>query len=316
MKKISIVCHCYNEKDNLREFYARYRKQLSGFPQYDYEFLLEDNGSTDGTREVLRELAAADPKFKVILNSGNFGPVRSAFNAILNTSGDAVLRTCADMQEPPELLPSLLKEWESGHKIVVGVRTGTRSSLVMEFFRKCYYKLLLKSSQGVTVIPKFTGFGLYDKAVIEAMRKFKDPYPYFRGLVTETGYSYVTVPYVQEKRKHGKSHYNMLMLYDMAMTGFVNNTKLPLRLAVFSGFVIGALSFLISMAYLILKLVFWDTFKFGIAPIIIAQFFFASIQLIFIGIIGEYLGAVWTQVKNKPLVIEEERINFSEISEK
>lgn len=308
--KISIASPCLNEAGNLQEFYDRCRRVLAKFPEFEYEFVLEDNYSTDGTRELLRQLAAQDRNFKVILNSRNFGPVRSPYNVLMNTSGDAVVWMCCDLQEPPETIEQLIVEWRKGNKIVAAVRSGTKASLVMEFFRKCYYWLLGKSSSGIDVIPKFTGFGLYDKVAIDALRKFKDPYPYMRGLVCEIGFQRTTVPFVQDRRKYGKTKNNFFSLYDQAMTGFVNNTKMPLRMAVFFGFVVGFLSFLISMLYLVLKFVFWDTFHFGLAPIIIAQFFFAAVQLVFIGIIGEYLGAVWTQVKNKPLVIEEERINF------
>ena len=310
MRKISIASGCYNEEGNIQELYDRCRAVLAKFPEYDYEFVLEDNCSTDGTRDVLRRIAAADPKFKVILNAGNFGHIRSPYNALLNATGDAVVWMCSDLQEPPETIEKFIRLWQEGYKVVAGVRRGTRASLLLEFFRKCYYWLLAKSAHGVTVIPKFTGFGLYDRAAIEALKRFNDPYPYVRGLVSEIGFRRATVPFVQDKRKYGVTHNNFFTLYDMAMTGFVNNTKMPLRLAVFFGFVIGALSFAVSLAYLVLKLVFWDSFSLGLAPIIIAQFFFAAVQLVFIGIVGEYLGAVWTQVKNKPLVIEEERINF------
>ncbi len=310
MKKISIASPCYNEEGNIREFYDRCRGVLAKFPEYDYEFVFEDNYSTDGTRNILREIAAKDRKFKVIFNSRNFGPVRSPYNVLLNASGDAVVWMCCDLQEPPELIEEFILKWKEGYKVVAASRSGTRASLIMEFFRKSYYWLLKKSSQGLTVIPKFNGFGLYDRIAIEALAKFKDPYPFFRGLVCEIGFKRMVVPFVQDKRKYGKSSNNIFSLYDQAMTGFVNNTKLPLRLAVFFGFIIGILSFIVSMLYVVLKFIYWDTFVFGTAPIIISLFFFSSIQLIFIGIIGEYLGAVWTQVKNKPLVIEEERINF------
>lgn len=310
MKKISIASGCYNERGNIRELYERCRKVLAKFPEYDYEFVIADNCSTDGTREILREIAAEDPKFKVILNAANFGHIRSPYNALLNATGDAVVWMCSDLQEPPECIEEFIAKWREGYAIVAGVRSGTKASWIMETFRKFYYWLLGKSSSGVDVIPKFTGFGLYDRKALEALKKFHDPYPYFRGLVSEIGFKRAVVPFVQDRRKYGVTHNNFFTLYDMAMTGFVNHTKLPLRMAMFFGFVIGALSFAVSMVYLVLKLVFWDTFHFGIAPIIIAQFFFASVQLIFIGIIGEYLGAIWTQVKNKPLVIEEERLNF------
>lgn len=309
-KLISIASGCFNEVENIPLLYERCLAVLKKFPEYDYEFVIEDNLSTDGTREVLRKIAADDPKFKVILNANNYGHIRSPFNALLNASGDAVVWMCSDLQEPPEVIETFLKRWQEGYKVAVGVRSDTKASLVMEFFRKCYYSLLAKLAPDASVIPKFTGFGLYDKCFIDALKKFKDPYPYFRGLVSEIGFKRIEVPFVQAAREHGKTKNNFFTLYDMAMTGFVNHTKLPLRLAIFSGFVIGMFSVLIALAYLVIKLIWWDTFNLGLAPLVIGMFFLGAVQLFFIGIIGEYIGAIHTQVKNKPLVIEEERINF------
>ncbi len=310
MKTISIVSGCYNEEENLEELYQRCLAVLQKFPGYDYEFILEDNCSTDGTRSVLRKLAAADPKFKVILNAANYGHIRSPFNALLNASGDAAVWMCSDLQEPPEVIEEFIRKWEEGYRVVVGVRSGTHASLLMECSRKCYYASLSFFAPGETVIPKFTGFGLYDRVFLDALKRFHEPYPYFRGLVGEIGFRRAEVPFVQERRKHGRTKNNFFTLYDMAMTGFVNHTKLPLRLAGFTGFLLAIFSFLTAFAYLIYKLLFWDTFNLGLAPLVTGLFFFSAVQLIFIGIIGEYLGAVWTQVRNRPLVIEEERINF------
>ncbi len=309
-KIISISTSCWNEAENIPLFYERCRAELARHPEYDYEFVISDNLSTDGTRDILRKIAAKDPKFKVILNANNFGHIRSPFNALLNASGDAVVWMCSDLQEPPEVIGEFIRKWQEGNKVVAGVRSGTRASWIMEFFRKCYYSLLAKSSSDSAVIPKFTGFGLYDRCVIEALKKFHDPYPYFRGLVSEIGFKRAEVPFIQEKRQHGKTKNNFFTLYDMAMTGFVNHTKLPLRLAVFSGFFIAFLSLLVALGYFIYKCLNWDNFQVGMAPLVIGLFFFSAIQLIFIGILGEYIGAIYTQVKNKPLVIEEERINF------
>lgn len=311
-KIISIASGCWNEVDNIPLLYERVKAVLDKFPEYDYEFVIADNLSTDGTREVLREIAAKDPKFKVILNANNFGHIRSPFNALLNASGDAVVWMCSDLQEPPEMIEEFIRKWQDGYKVVAGVRSGTKASRLMEFFRKCYYSLLAKSSSDAAVIPKFTGFGLYDRAVIEALKKFHDPYPYFRGLISEVGFKRIEVPFIQDKRKHGKTKNNFFTLYDMAMTGFVNHTKLPLRLAVFSGFFIAFISLLVALGYFIYKCCNWDNFQVGMAPLVIGLFFFSAVQLIFIGILGEYIGAIYTQVKNKPLVIEEERINFDE----
>ena len=310
MKKISIVGGCYNEAENLEELYRRCIAVLAKYPEYDYEFVIEDNCSTDGSRDVLRAIAAGDPKFKVILNSNNFGHIRSPYNAILNASGDAVVWMCTDLQEPPEVIAEFIEKWREGYKVVAGVRGGTRANWFLEVLRGFYYIVLQKSVPGQKIIKKFTGFGLYDRIFINALKKFHEPYPYFRGLVSEIGFEQTEMVFMQDRRKHGRTKNNFFTLYDMAMTGFVNHTKLPLRLAVFCGFGLAALSLLVAFGYFIYKLCYWNTFQLGLAPLVIGLFFFSAVQLIFIGIIGEYLGAVWTQVKDKPLVIEAERINF------
>lgn len=309
-KVISIVTSCWNEVENIPLYYERCKKAVEQHPEYDYEFVTADNLSTDGTREVLREIAAKDPKFKVILNANNFGHVRSPFYAMLNCSGDIMFFLCSDLQEPPEMLHEFLKKYEEGYPVVYGVRTSTQADFLLECFRKIYYFILKKSGSNEKVISCFTGFGLYDRCFMDALKKYNEPYPYFRGLVTEIGFKHCEVPFVQAAREHGKTKNNFFSLYDLAMTGFVNHTKLPLRLAIFSGFVIGIFSVLIALAYLVIKLIWWDTFNLGLAPLVIGMFFLGAVQLFFIGIIGEYIGAIHTQVKNKPLVIEEERINF------
>ena len=309
-KVISVATSCFNERENIPVFYDRVRAALAEFPEYDYEFVVADNCSADGTREVLRELAAKDENFKVILNANNFGHIRSPFNALLSTSGDVVFYLCSDLQEPPETLRDFMAKYREGYKVVCGVRSGTRSNAFMETLRKFYYYLLGKASPGERIIPRFTGFGLYDRAFIDALRRFHDPYPYFRGLVSEIGFRRAEVEFVQAERIHGRTKNDFFSLYDMAMTGFVNHTRLPLRMAVFTGFALGATSLLVAFGYLIAKLVRWNTFQLGMAPLVIGMFFLGAVQLFFIGVIGEYLGAVWTQVKNRPLVIEEERLNF------
>ena len=309
-KRISITSSCFNEAENLQPFYDRWRKVLSDFPSYDYEFVIADNCSTDGSREILRRIAAQDSRFKVILNAGNFGHIRSPYNALMNSSGDLVVPTCTDLQDPPEVFPELLKQYEAGYPVVCAVRSGTRADPVMEVFRRLYYWFLEKISPDEKLFSGFTGFGIYDRVVIDAMKQYHDPYPYFRGLVAEIGFRSATVPYIQDKRRHGTTKNNWFTLYDVAMTGVVHHTKVPLRLAVFFGMILGGLSLLVALLYLVLKLIWWDTFSLGLAPLVIGLFFFSSVQLFFIGVIGEYLGAVWTQVRNRPLVIEEERINF------
>lgn len=308
-KKISICSGAYNEGENIQLFYDRVLAQLKKFPEYDYEFILADNKSTDNTREVMRRIASVDKHVKCIFNSNNFGALRSGYNTYLNATGDAIIALVSDLQDPPEVIPQFILKWQEGFDVVCGIKSRYCGSVTGSFLRKFYY-FLLNSISEIPLIQNFQGFALYDRKVLNAMKQYHESVPYTRGLVSEIGFKRCEIPYLQEKRKNGRSSYNLLNYYDFAMTGFINYSKLPLRLAVFSGFTLGFISFLIAMAYLLLKLMFWDTFSFGIAPIMIGMFFFGSIQLIFIGILGEYIGAIWTQVKNKPLVIEEERINF------
>jgi glycosyltransferase involved in cell wall biosynthesis len=309
MKKISVISGCYNEEDNLKEFHHRLVAVFSQLPGYTCEIIIADNHSSDHSRDILRAIAAKDPRFKVILNANNFGHIRSGFNALLQATGDAVVMLCSDLQEPPEMILEFVRQWEAGYQVVCGVKPKSLENPLMFQVRCAYYWLLEKSSE-TPQIPNFTGFGLYDRRVVDAVKKFNEPYPYFRGLISEIGFKRIEVPFTQSARRHGKTKNNFFTLYDMAMTGFVNHTKLPLRLAAFFGFILAFLSLLVAVCYFIYKLLFWQTFSLGLAPIVIGLFFFASVQLIFIGIIGEYIGAIWTQVKNKPLVIEDERINF------
>jgi len=309
MKTISIVSSCYNEEGNLHDFYGRISTVMSVFPQYAYEIIIADNCSTDGSRTIIREIASNDKRFKAILNANNFGHIRSPYNALVQASGDAVVMLCSDLQEPPELIADFIRKWEEGYSVVCGVKPKSKENPLMFLLRRIYYRLLASCSE-IHQIQNFTGFGLYDRKVIEALKKYHEPYPYFRGLISEIGFKRTEVPFVQAARKHGKTKNNFFTLYDMAMTGFVNHTKLPLRLAAFMGFVVAGLSMVAALVYFIYKLLYWDQFNVGLAPLVIGVFFFSSVQLIFIGIIGEYIGAIWTQVKNKPLVIEEERINF------
>jgi len=310
LKKISIVAGCYNEKDNLQELYDRLMKIFQQLPQYDYEIIIADNYSTDGSRNILRRIAAQDKKFKVIFNSKNFGQVRSPYNALLQASGNAVVAMCSDLQNPPELIPDMIRQWEAGYQVVMAVKPKSHEIILMTLIRKCYYRMLAQISDSDDIIQNFTGFGLYDRKFMDGLKKYHDPYPYFRGLVSEIGFKRTAVEYVHEKRKHGRSKNNFLNLYDIAMTGFVNHTKLPLRLASFIGFTVAIINILIALCYFIYKLLYWQNFQLGIAPLVIGIFFFGGVQLLFLGIIGEYIGAIYTQVKNKPLVIEEERINF------
>lgn len=312
-KKIVITGGCYNEVENIQELYERCCKVFEGFPQYDFEFLFSDNYSTDGTRDLIRQLALKDKRVKAIFNAANYGHIRSPFYGMLQANGDAIVNLCTDLQDPPEMIAEMIREWEKGAKVVIAVRNKTKGcNIIMNSFRKLYYCALQKAAPHEKIISGFTGYGLYDNDFMNAVKLFKEPYPYFRGLVSEIGMKRVEIPFIQQERKHGVTKNNFFTLYDMAMTGFVNHTKLPLRLAVFTGVFIGIGSLIVALVYLVLKLIYWNTFSFGMAPLMIGLFFFSAVQLIFIGIIGEYIGAIWTQVKNRPLVIEEERINFDD----
>ncbi len=308
-KKISVVTNCYNESENLLELYQRLKTVFASLPQYDFEIIVGDNHSTDGSRDILRLIAKDDPSFKVIFNSNNFGHIRSPFHVLLQAQGDAAIVMCSDLQDPPEMLPELIAAWEGGNEVVCAVKPASRENPLMFAVRRCYYRLLNFFSE-TEQVQNFYGFGLYGRRFLDALKLYHDPYPYFRGLIGEIGFQRTELPFVQDVRRHGKTKNNWITLYDMAMTGFVNHTKMPLRLAVFCGFVLAVLSLLVAAVYLAYKLLYWDTFSLGLAPLVIGLFFFSAVQLIFIGIIGEYIGAIWTQVKNRPLVVVEETLNF------
>ena len=314
-KKISVCCSAYNEESNIREFYVLVLKQLKKFPQYDYEFIIADNCSTDRTREILREIAAEDKHVKCIFNANNFGPDRSAYNTFLQCTGDALISMCTDLQDPPEYIEEFIRKWEEGYNLVCAVKKNYSGSFVMTLIRKCYYRLLRKVSD-VGLIQDFHGFGLYDRKMLEAMKLYHDVVPYTRGIVSEIGLKRCEIPYRQAERKGGKSSYNFFRYYDLAMVGLVNYSKLPLRLAIFSGFFIALISLLVAFFYFVYKLLNWNNFQLGLAPLVVGLFFFSAVQLIFIGILGEYIGAIWAQVKNRPLVIEEEKINFDDSADK
>ena len=309
MKKISIVSGCYNEAGNVEELVDRVRKAMAEFPAYDYEQIIIDNASTDETPEILRKLASEDTRIKVILNARNFGHIRSPYYGILQASGDAVIYLVSDLQEPPELIPQFIREWEQGAKAVVGIKDSSSESPLFFAIRRCYYGLVDRLADTKT-IQNFTSFGLYDRVIIDYCRSLNDPYPYFRGLVAEIGLPVKRISYHQPVRKRGITKNNFYTLYDIGMLGITNFSKIPLRLAAMLGFATALLSLLIAIGYLICKLIFWYTFPFGTAPLVIGLFFFSSVQLFFIGIIGEYVGAIHTQVMRRPLVVEKERINF------
>ena len=312
MRKISIVSGCFNEEENVRELYKRILAVMSRYEgKYDYEMIIVDNCSVDGTKDILRELALKDKRLKVIFNARNFGHIRSPFYGLVNAFGDAVIYLASDLQDPPEMIPDFIQKWEDGYKIVLAQKTGTKEAFLMSVVRRAFYSFLSKISDDYTSPAKnCTGFGLYDKKVIEIAREIDDPYPYFRGLICDIGFEKALIPFEQPVRKKGKTKNNFYTLYDNAMIGIVKHSKLPLRLLTFSGFLFSALSMLAALCYLAYKLMFWDRFVLGTAPLVIGLFFFASVQLFSLGIIGEYVGAIYTRVDKKPLVVEEERINF------
>ena len=311
MKKISIFTACYNEEENVEALVKVVADIFKTLPQYDYEHVFIDNASEDKTVEILKGIIKTDKHVKVIVNSRNFGHIRSPFYGMLQCTGDAVISLVADFQDPPELIPQFLKKWEEGYKLVLGIKQKSKENPLMFGVRKLFYNLLAKvSGDADAPLKNFTGFGLYDKKFIEVLRLIDDPYPYFRGMVTDFGFQRFEIEYTQPVRMGGKTKNNIFTLYDMAMLGFVNHSKVPLRLSAFIGFVTAVASFLTAVVYFIYKLVDWQNFQVGIAPMVIGVFFFSSVQLFFIGVIGEYIGAIHTQVRKRPLVIEKERVNF------
>ena len=308
-KLISILTPCFNEAENVDLLCERIRKTLAQLPDYNYEHVFIDNASTDDTVAKIKAQIANDKHIKLIVNARNFGAIRSSFHGLKQCYGDGFITMASDLQDPPEKIIDLVKKWEEGYKIVVGVKTKSKESWLKHTFRALFYNLMSKVSE-TKQIKQFTGFGLYDKAFTDILRQIDDPYPYFRGLVGELGFEHSEVEFVQPKRAYGKTTYNFYTLYDTAMLGFVNHSKLPLRLASFIGFGVAILSLLVAIGYFVYKLLYWDSFIVGTAPLVIGLFFFSSIQLFFIGIIGEYVGSIHTQVRKRPLVIEKERVNF------
>ena len=311
MKLISIVTPCFNEEQNVEAVYQQVKDVIISLPEYRFEHIFIDNSSSDRTVEILKEIASKDPNLKIIVNIINFGHIRSPFYGILQSKGDAAILIVSDLQDPPSLIKDFIKKWEEGYKIVIGTKTKSKESKLMFLIRKIFYNLISKISE-TDQIKNFTGFGLYDRHFIDILRTLEEPYPYFRGLISELGFNRIEIPYTQPKREKGKTKNNFYTLYDIAMLGFVSYSKLPLRLASFIGFGVSLFSFLIALIYLIYKLIFWNYFSVGIAPLVMGIFFFGGVQLFFLGIIGEYIGAIFTQVKKRPLVIEKERINFND----
>ena len=314
-KLISIVAPTYNEELVIEDFYARLIAGIDKLNhEYKFEIIIIDNYSEDTTIEKLRKLAKEDQRLKLIINSRNFGHIRSPYYGILNATGDAVIYLASDLQDPPELIPEFLSGWEDGYKLVMAVKPISKDSNLFHFFRKTYYRFLDLISE-IPVIRDSTGFGLYDKIVIETLNRIADPYPFLRGLVAEMGYKTKLIPFVQERRERGISKNNFYSLYDIAWLGLINHSKIPARLSSFMGIIIGVLSLLIGAAFFVLKLVFWDSFPLGIAPLIIGIFFLFGLQFIFIGIIGEYVSTILIYVQRRPIVVEQERVNFDNASD-
>ncbi|OWF80303.1 glycosyltransferase [Yersinia rohdei] len=307
-KLISIVTPCYNEEANIDELYQRIINVMARL-DYDYEHIFIDNCSTDNSVVKLRALAAQDKRVKLILNARNFGHIRSPYYALLQARGDAAVLIASDLQDPPEMIEEFVKKWEEGFKTVMAVKPESEESRLMFIARRIYYRFVTRISE-VPLVQNATGAGLFDRAVLDILKKINDPYPYFRGLLCEIGFPIATVPFKQPRRMRGITKNNFYTLYDIAMLGITNHSKVPLRLMVIGGALLAGFSLLAAFGFLIAKLAFWDSFQMGIAPLLISLFFFSSVQILFLGMLGEYLGSVHTKIRNMPLVIESERVNF------
>ena len=310
-KKVSVLIPTYNEVENVGPLSEAIIEEFKKIPQSEYEIVFIDNDSKDGTRELIRQLCSNNKKIKAIFNAKNFGQNNSPYYGITQTTGDCTIMMCADFQDPVEMIPKLLKEWEDGYKIVSAIKTTSRENKIIRFFRTCYYKMIKKFSE-VEQIEHFTGFGLYDKSFVDVMRNLDDPTPFLRGIVAELGFKRKEIPYQQQLRRAGKTHNNFFSLYDIAMLSFTSYTKIGLRLATFVGVGVAVISFIFAIYYLVYKIVYWETFSAGTAPIIIGMFFLGAVQLIFLGLMGEYILSINQRVMRRPLVIEDERINFED----
>ena len=310
MKKISVVTPCYNEEGNIEEIYLQVKQIFADLEKYDYEHLFIDNASQDKTVDILKGIATKDSNVKIIVNARNFGAIRSIYYGIIQPDADAVVLIFADLQDPPDLIVDFIKKWEEGYHIVKGIKTSSEENFLLYGIRSFYYFLVTQLSD-IKPTAHFTGFGLYDKKVVEVLKKIDDPYPYLRGIISEIGFDSAEIEYKQRQRKKGKSSYrNFYRLYDAAMLGITSHSSVPLRIATFLGFALSLLSLLVALGYLIAKLLFWDYFPLGTAPVTVGLFLLASVQLFFIGIIGEYIGLMHMRILKRPLVVERERINF------
>lgn len=309
MKKVSLFTPCYNEEGNIQKLYSAVSKVMDSMPQYEFEYVLIDNASTDHTVELLREICAKDSRVKVIINQKNFGPGRSGCYGFLQTTGDVSICFAADLQDPPELIPEFLEKWENGAKVVWGRKAGDEEGFLIRNCRKLYYKIIQMFSSEKQY-SNVSGFGLYDKEVVEKIAETEDPIPNFRYMVADFGYTVEFIDYEKPNRKSGKSSYNFWRYYNTAMDSLVSTSTTPLRIITLFGFVFALVSFVVGMIYLVLKLIFWDSFVIGLAPLVIGLFFLGSVQIFFIGIIGEYIGSIVVRVTKRPMVVEKERINF------
>lgn len=315
MKKISLFTPCYNEEGNLYEMYKRVTEVMSGLPEYEYEYVLIDNCSTDSTSQILRKIAHEDKRVKVIFNQKNFGPSRSGSYGFFQTTGDVSICFACDFQDPPELIPEFIKKWEEGYKVVWGQKEGSDENKVMYAIRCLYYKIIKGMAEN-DQYENVTGFGLYDREVLDLLKKYAGPTPNFRNMISEFGYDIAFVQYHQPKRKSGKSSYNLFRYFNVAINDMVNTSKLPLRVATCVGAVIAIICFVIAIFYLILKLIFWDSYDIGMATLVIGMFFLGGVQIMFIGIVGEYVGEILNRMSEKPMVVEKERLNFEDCSDK
>lgn len=306
---LSIVTPCFNEEANVDELYARVKAAIADLTKYDFELIFIDNHSEDGTVAKLRGLAARDPAVKVIVNARNFGHIRSPYYGILQSRGVATIYLASDLQDPPELIPQFIQHWEEGYKLVMAIKPVSKGVAWVHALRKAYYRFVDGISD-ISLVADSTGFGLYDRKVLDHLRQINDPYPFLRGLICELGYDIKTIPFDQPRRLRGISKNNFYTLYDIAMLGIVSHSKVPIRIAAFVGFALGTISVLAAIVFLILKLLFWDSFPLGIAPVVIGLFFLFGVQLMFIGILGEYIGSIHTYLQRRPVVVEKERINF------
>lgn len=306
---LSIVTPCYNEEENVDELYTQVKAAIADQAKYEFELIFIDNHSQDGTVAKLKKLAEKDPMVKIIVNTRNFGHIRSPYYGILQSRGAATIYLASDLQDPPDLIPEFIRYWEEGYKLVMAIKPVSKGIAWVHALRKAYYRFLDGISD-ITLVADATGFGLYDREVLDHLRQIDDPYPFLRGLICELGYEIKTIPFAQPRRLRGISKNNLYTLYDIAMLGIVSHSKVPIRIAAFAGFALGMLSVIAAIVFLILKLLYWDSFPMGIAPVVIGMFFMFGVLMLFIGILGEYIGAIHTHIQRRPVVVEKERINF------